>query len=125
MLRRQATGLKYWAEPVFCRIEPLLCPLSSGGLAEIVAASFAVTCRGSTRAVSVRSGNLAEVFHLRECAQLPQGAFLDLPDALPRHAEDFADFLQGCWRLSVESVAELEHASLAEAQAREGLSEHA
>ena len=70
-----------------------------------------------------RSRDLAEVFHLRECAQLPQGVFLDLPDALPRHAEDFADVLQGCRRLSVESVAELEHASLAEAQTRKGLSE--
>src|SRR5205085_4094168 len=72
-----------------------------------------------------RSRDLAEVFHLLECAQLPQGVFLDLPDALPRHAEDFADVLQGCRRLSVESIAELEHASLAEAQVCEGLSERA
>src|SRR5438034_10320512 len=59
------------------------------------------------------SGDLAEVFHLRECAQLPQGVLLDLPDALPRHAEDSADLLQGCRRLSVASVPAPQQESLA------------
>src|SRR4051794_37852625 len=69
------------------------------------------------------SRNVREVLHFRERAQLPQGALLDLPDALPRHAEDLADFLQRRRRASVEAVAELEHTALAQGQSRERLNQ--
>src|SRR4051794_20450376 len=71
------------------------------------------------------SRNVREVLHFRERAQLPQGALLDLPDALPRHAEDLADFFQRRRRPSVEAVAELEHAALAQSQGRERLNQRA
>ena len=100
----------------------------SGANRYICCVVFAPPRRSGGLRAAVRaegSGDLAEVFQLRECAQLLQGVFLDLPDALPRHAEDFAEVVQGCRRPSVESVAELEHASLSQAQGREGLSERA